>query len=208
MVGEGVLHVCLQNPEVESVLVVGRRPCGVQHEKLNEVLVKDFFDLSSVEKQLKGYNACFFCSGVSSIGMSEEDYRRITHDLTLNFTRTLLAHNTDMTFCYVSGMGTDSTEQGRSMWARVKGKTENDLSALPFKAAYMFRPGFIRQIKGLKNTLIFSKVLDPLYPLFKKLFPKGFVTLEEIGRAMINVAEHGYASTILECRDISECARR
>lgn len=208
MVGEGVLHEALLHPGVASVLVVGRRPCGVSHEKLTEIIVKDFFDLSTVEPQLRGYNACFFCLGVSSIGMKEEEYHHITHDLTMNFAQTLLKLKSDMTFCYVSGTGTDSTEHGRTMWARVKGKTENDLIALPFKAAYMFRPGFIRPIKGLKHTLSFSKILDPLYPLLKVVFPNSVVTLHDVGRAMINVAAAGYTVKVLECRNITGCAQK
>ncbi len=132
MVGEGVLHECLLHPDVESVLVINRKPCGVKHEKLKEIIHKDFFDLSSIEDQLSGYNACYFCAGVSSVGKKEDEYKRITYDLTLNFAKTLLKLNPDMTFCYVSGVGTDSTEKGRSMWARVKGKTENDLLKLRF----------------------------------------------------------------------------
>jgi uncharacterized protein YbjT (DUF2867 family) len=208
MVGEGVLHQALLHPDVESVLVIGRRPCGVKHDKLKELLVKDFFDLASIEQQMEGYNACFFCLGVSSIGMKEDEYHRITHALTLHMAHILSGRNPDMTFCYVSGMGTDSTERGRTMWARVKGKTENDLIALSFKASYMFRPGFIKPIPGLKNTLTISKALDPLYPLLKRIFPKGIVTLEDIGRAMINVSLHGYPSNILECRDITSCAHQ
>ena len=149
MVGEGVLYECLLHPDVESVLVINRTPCGIKHEKLKEIIHKNFLDLSSIEDQLKEYNACYFCAGISSMGKSEEQYKRITYDLTLNFANTLLRSNPDMTFCYVSGVGTDSTEKGRSMWARVKGKTENDLMKLQFKAAYMFRPGYIQPTKGL-----------------------------------------------------------
>ena len=138
MVGEGVLHECLNHSEVESVLVISRKPCGVKHEKLKEIIHKDFSDLSSIEDQLAGYNACYFCAGVSSVGKKEDEYKRITYDLTLNFAKTLFKLNSDMTFCYVSGVGTDSTEKGKSMWARVKGKTENDLLKLGFKDAYMF----------------------------------------------------------------------
>jgi putative NADH-flavin reductase len=148
MVGEGVLHECLLHPEVESVLVINRNPCGVKHEKLKEIIQKDFFNLSPIENQLEAYNACYFCAGVSSMGKSEEEYNRLTYDLTLNFANTLLKHNSDMTFCYVSGVGTDSTEKGRSMWTRVKGKTENDLLKHPFKAAYVFRPGYIQPTNG------------------------------------------------------------
>ena len=208
MVGEGVLHECLLHPDVESVLVINRKPCGVKHEKLKEIIHKDFLDLSSIEDQLSGYNACYFCAGVSSVGKKEDEYKRITYDLTLNLAKTLLKLNPDMTFCYVSGVGTDSTEKGRSMWARVKGKTENDLLKLPFKAAYMFRPGYIQPIKGLKNAYKIYKVFTPFYPLLKMLFPKYVVSLEEVGRAMINVTLFGSDKKILECRDIVKLSKK
>jgi uncharacterized protein YbjT (DUF2867 family) len=202
MVGEGVLHECLQHPNVESVLVINRKPCGVKHEKLKEIIHKDFFDLSSIENLLAGYNACYFCAGVSSVGKKEDEYRRITYDLTLSFASTIAKHNTDMTFCYVSGVGTDNTEKGRSMWARIKGKTENDLLKLPFKAAYMFRPGYIQPTKDLKNTYKIYKMFVPFYPLLKMLFPKYVVTLKELGKAMINVVQYGSDKKVLECTDI------
>ena len=169
MVGEGVLHECLNHPDVESVLVINRKPCGVKHKKLKEIIHTNFFDLSSIENQLTGYNACYFCAGVSSMGKKEDEYKRITYDLTLNFAKVLLKLNPDMTFCYVSGSGTDSTEKGKLMWARVKGKTENDLLKLPFKDAYMFRPGYIQPTKGLKNTYKIYKVLSPFFPIFEKI---------------------------------------
>ena len=202
MVGEGVLHECLIHPDVESVLVINRKPGGVKHEKLKEIIHKDFFELSSIESQIAGYNACYFCAGVSSIGKKEDEYKHITYDLTLNFANTLLKHNPDLTFCYVSGSGTDSTEKGRTMWARVKGKTENDLLKLPFKAAYMLRPGYIQPTKGLKNTYKIYKVFAPFYPIFKLLFSKYVTTLREIGLAMINVTLYGSDKKVLECKDI------
>jgi hypothetical protein len=202
MVGEGVLHECLKHPDVESVLVINRKPCGIKHDKLKEIILKDFFDLSQIENQLIGYNACFFCAGVSSVGKKEDEYKRITYDLTMNFAKTLLRLNPEMVFTYVSGTGTDSTEKGKVMWARIKGKTENDLLKLPFKDAYMFRPGYIHPIKGLKNTYKIYKVLAPLYPIWKKLFPNYIVTLEEIGKAMINVVLKNSEKKILECVDI------
>lgn len=208
MVGEGVLHECLLHPEVTSVLVINRRPCGVEHEKLTEIIHQDFMDFSPIADQLSGYNACYFCMGVSSVGMDEEDYRRLTYDLTLHVANTLLERNPEMTFCYVSGAGTDSSEQGRSRWARVKGKTENDLLKLPFKAAYMFRPGYIQPTKGLRNAYKVYSVMAPLYPLWKFLFPKFVVTLKEIGLAMINATVRGYEKPVLECRDISALAAR
>jgi uncharacterized protein YbjT (DUF2867 family) len=204
MVGEGVLHESLNHPQVESVLVVNRRPCGVIHEKLKEIIHQDFFDFASIEDQLSGYNACYFCMGVSSVGMREDEYHRITYDLTLNIASLLQKNNPDMTFCYVSGAGTDGTEQGRSKWARVKGKTENDLLKLGFNDAYMFRPGYIQPIKGLKNTYKIYKVIGPFYPVLKALFPKYVVTLEELGWAMIQVVLNGSDNKVLECSDIRE----
>lgn len=206
MVGEGVLHECLLHPEVESVLVINRKPCGVKHEKLKEIIHKDFFDLSSIEEELKGYNACYFCAGVSSIGKKENEYKRITYDLTMHFARTLLKLNPDMTFCYVSGAGTDGAESGRIMWARIKGKTENDLLKLGFKDAYMFRPGYIQPIKGLRNANKAYKLFAPLYPVWKAFFPKYVVALEELGKAMINVSLYGDPKKILECEDIVKIA--
>ncbi len=202
MVGEGVLHECLNHSEVESVLVISRKPCGVKHEKLNEIIHKDFLDLSAIEEQLKGYNACYFCAGVSSVGKKEDEYKRITYDLTLNLANTLAKLNNDLTFCYVSGVGTDSTEKGRSTWARVKGKTENDLLNLPFKAAYMFRPGYIQPTKGLKNAYKTYSFFAPFYPIWKLLFPKYVVTLAELGLSMINSTLYGSDKKILECKDI------
>lgn len=204
MVGEGVLHESLKHPDVESVLVIGRRPCGVRHDKLKELTHDNFFDYSSIRENLKGYNTCFFCLGVSSVGMKEKDYTRVTYDLTMHAATALSGLNPEMTFCYVSGAGTDSTEKGHLMWARVKGKTENDLMKLPFRAAYMFRPGFIKPTKGLKNAYPFSGVLGSMYPVWKTLFPKYVCTLEEVGSAMINVSLKGYSKRILENKDISE----
>ncbi|MEJ2195375.1 MAG: NAD-dependent epimerase/dehydratase family protein [Ignavibacteriaceae bacterium] len=201
MVGEGVLHECLLHPDVESVLVLNRKPSGVKHEKLKEIIHKDFFDLSPIEDQITGFNACYFCAGVSSVGKKENEYKHITYDLTINFAKTLIKHNPEMTFCYVSGSGTDSTEKGKIMWARVKGKTENDLMKLAFKESYMFRPGYIQPTKGLKNAYKIYKVFMPFYPILKILFPKYVVSLEEIGKAMINVTLCGSDKKILECKD-------
>jgi uncharacterized protein YbjT (DUF2867 family) len=207
MVGEGVLHVCLNHPDVESVLVVGRRSCGVSHPKLREVIHTDFFDYSAIESKLQGYNACYFCLGVTSIGKKEDEYTRLTYDLTMAAARALSKLNHDMTFCYVSGAGTDGTEQGRLMWARVKGKTENDLRKLPFKAAYGFRPGFIKPIKGLKNAYGFSKALSPVYPVLKALVPNYVCTLDDLGLAMINATLAGFSKPVVENRDIDHLAR-
>ncbi|MGD9488768.1 MAG: NAD-dependent epimerase/dehydratase family protein [Calditrichaceae bacterium] len=208
MVGEGVLHECLRHPDVESVLVVNRRSCGVRHEKLSEIIHTNFHDFSDIEHRLSGYNAGFFCMGVSSIRMKEDDYRHVTYDLTIHVADTLLRQNPEMTFCYVSGSGTDSSEKGRVMWARVKGKTENDLMRMSFKSAYMFRPGYIQPTKGLKNVYKIYHILAPFYPLWKILFPKYVCTLEEIGLAMINVVKEDIEKKILENKDIREIAGR
>ncbi len=208
MVGEGVLHECLQHPAVESVLVINRKPCGVTHPKLTEIIHPDFFDLSAIESQLSGYKACFFCLGVSSIGMKEPEYTKITYDLTMNFARTLSKLNSDMTFCYVSGAGTDSTEKGKMMWARVKGKTENDLMKLPFKTVFAFRPSFMLPTKGLKNALPFYKYIAWLYPIVHPMFPNYFGTLKDVGMAMINCAIFGNNKKVLEARDISNYANQ
>ena len=202
MVGEGVLHECLQHPDVEAVLVINRKPCGVSHPKLKEIIHTDFFDISPIADQLHGYNACYFCLGVSSVGMKEPDYHTLTYTLTMHVAAILSKINPEMVFCYVSGSGTDSSEKGRIMWARVKGKTENDLMKLPFKAAFVFRPAFMLPTKGLKNVLSFYKYITWLYPLVRKLFPDYFGTLKEVGLAMINVVKFGYTTPILEVKDI------
>lgn len=202
MVGEGVLHECLQHPDVEKVLVINRKSCGVTNDKLIEVIHTDFLDLTPVENHLSGYNACFFCLGVSSFNMKEDLYRLLTYDLTLSMAKKLLSLNRDLTFCYISGAGTDSSENGRQMWARVKGKTENDLMGLPFKKAYMFRPGYLQPTKGLKNHQIFYSIIGFLYPLFKTIFPKYVSTLKELGRAMIHITSSQPDNQIIEVTDI------
>jgi hypothetical protein len=208
MVGEGVLYECLNHPAVNSILVVTRQPCGYSHEKLKEIIHKDFSDLSPVANELSGLDACYFCMGVSSIGKKEEEYKRVTYDITMRIAQILVKHNPYLTFCYVSGAGTDSTEKGRIMWSRVKGKTENDLLNLPFKAAYMFRPGYIQPTKGLMNTYKMYKVLSPVYPLIKLLFSKYATTLREIGLAMINVTLNGSDKKMLECNDIVQLSSK
>jgi len=207
MVGEGVLHECLKHPEVEQVLVINRKPCGVVHPKLIEILHPDFFDLSAIVSHLQGYNACFFCLGVSSAGMKEETYRHLTYDLTLHVAELLSKHNPGMVFCYVTGEGTDTTEQGRSMWARVKGKTENDLLKLPFKRAYMFRPGFIKPIQGLTQTHKYYYAINWMYPILRTFFPRHVTTLHEVGLAMIHTVTQGYERTHLENQDIAALAK-
>jgi hypothetical protein len=205
MVGEGVLLECLNHPEVEQVLVINRKPGGVSHPKLREVIHTDFFDLAPIEQQLIGFNACFFCLGVSSVGMSKEEYRHTTYDLTLNLARLLARLTPELTFCYVTGAGTDSSEEGRVAWARVKGATENALLRL-FKQAYMFRPGFMKPTPGQKNVKSFYKPLAWLYPIGRALYPAGFCTLQEVGLAMINAVGKGYPKQILEVKDIVKLA--
>lgn len=207
MVGEGVLHECLNHPDLESVLVINRRNCNVHHPKLKEILQEDFSDFSSIENELSGYNAAFLCMGVSSAGMREDTYTHLTYDLTMALAGPLSDINPEMTICYVSGAGTDSTENGRIMWARVKGKTENDLLKLPFQQAYMFRPALIRPTKGLNNAYLFYKIVDPLFPVLRMLFPKYVSTLKEIGLAMIHIVNKGYDKQILEVRDIVKLAK-
>ena len=207
MVGEGVLLESLKHPDVESVLVIGRRSCNRRHPKLSEILHHDFFDYSAIENRLQGYNACFFCLGVSSVGMKEAEYTRITYDLTMQAATTLSRLNPAMTFCYVSGTGTDSTEQGRLMWARVKGKTENHLAQLPFKSVYSFRPGLMKPTKGQKNVSLLMKALGSTYPIWKTLSPKNVCKLEELGLAMIQAARVGYPKRIMENLDIAQLAR-
>jgi hypothetical protein len=201
MVGEGVLLECLNHPDVERVLIVNRKPAGVVHPKLREIIHGNFFDLTPIEAELAGYDACFFCLGVSSVGMSKDQYRRITYDLTLNFAKCLAKLNPEMTFCYVTGQGTDSSEQGRLAWARVKGATENALMRL-FKRAFMFRPGFLKATPGQRNLATSYRLFQWVYPIGRVAYPAGFCTLREMGRAMINVAMKGYAKPILEVKDI------
>jgi hypothetical protein len=206
MVGEGVLLECLDHPDVESILMLNRKPLGRTHPKLREVIVKDFFALEPITRELSGFNACFFCLGVSSVGIGSEEYRHITFDLTLNVAQVLERLNPGMTFCYVTGAGTDSSEKGRSAWARVKGATENALLRL-FRNAYMFRPGFMKTTPGQKNIKSWYKYIAWLYPIGRKLYPAGFCTLQEVGQAMINVVLKGYPKAILEVPDIVTLAK-
>ena len=199
MVGEGVLYECLNHPDVEQVLVINRRPCGVTHPKLKEIIHTDFQDFTPIHAQLTGYNACFFCMGVSSVGLKEPEYRKLTYDLTLGLAKLLSGLNTVMTFCYVSGAGTRSDEKG-SMWAQVKGKTENDLLKLPFKKVYLFRPGLMKPTAGAKNALKLYSYFGWLYPLVRAL--GGACTLKEVGTAMIHCAQKDYGKSVLEIKDI------
>ncbi len=211
MVGQGVLRECLRDAEVQRILLIGRTASAIQNPKVTEIMQKDLFDYSPIANQLAGYNACFFCLGVSSAGMSEADYRRITYDLTLAAARALVAVNPAMTFLYVSGTGTDSSEKSRAMWARVKGATENALLAVPFKAAYMFRPGYIQPLHGIKSkTRLYAAiyaVIAPMYPLLRLAFSKYMTTTEELGRAMLQAAMHGAPKRVTENIDIASLAR-
>ena len=208
MVGQGVLRECLRDPEVERVLVIGRSSIGIQDEMVREIVHRDFLDFSNIEDQLGGYNACFFCLGVSSVGMEEQAYTRVTYDFTMAAAQVLAKQNPGMTFIYVSGTGTDSSEQGRLMWARVKGKTENALFKLPLKA-YMFRPGYIQPLDGIKSkTKLYGalySVVGVFYPMLLAMFPKYVTTSEQVGRAMICVAKRGAAKRWLENDDINHC---
>jgi len=212
MVGEGVWLECLANPAVQQVLTVSRRASGWQHPKLKECIVPDFlhFDVDAIPATANpaGYDACFFCAGISSIGMNEADYTRITYDTTLHFAQQLIKVNPGMVFDYVSGTLTDSTEKGKVMWARVKGRTENALTKLPFKGVYNFRPGLMRPTPGQKNIKPLFKVLGTiLYPVFRLLMPGQVMTLSELGQAMINSVTKGYPKNMLEIKDIKALAR-
>ena len=206
MIGKGVLYECLDHPEITEVLVINRTSLGMQHAKLKEVLHKDFSDLCAIKETLQGYDACYFCLGVSVVGMNEEKYTNLTYNLTTHFAETVI--NPNMTFIYVSGTGTDSTEQGRTMWARVKGRTENALLAMPFKKSYMFRPGMIIPLKGIKSgtgwyNAIYT-ILRPFFPLF--LRSSNITDTTRIGIAMINVLLNGSDKTHLENKDINALA--
>ncbi|HYP84645.1 NAD-dependent epimerase/dehydratase family protein [Variovorax sp.] len=207
MVGQGVLRECLLASDVERVVAVGRNPTGQRHPKLHDLVHKDMFDFGAIEPQLQGFDACFFCLGVSSVGMKEPDYRRITYDITLAAATVLARLNPGMTFTYITGAGTDSTEKGPSMWARVKGATENALLRLPFKAAYMFRPGMIEPMHGIRSkTALYQAgivILGPLLGLARRIWPDKITTTEKVGRAMLAVARHGAPKAVLDPVDIN-----
>jgi nucleoside-diphosphate-sugar epimerase len=207
MVGEGVLHECLLDPQVEAVLIINRKPSSITHPKLKEIIHRDFFDFSAIENQLKGYNACFFCLGISSVGVKEDVYFKMTYTLTMHVAETLSRLNSAMTFCYVSGAGTDSSEKGRSAWARVKGKTENDLMKLSFEQVYAFRPGFIKPTKGLKHAHTFYDYIGWLFPVGRAIYPAGFCTMRELGAAMLHVIKKGFGKKVVEGKDIIELAK-
>jgi uncharacterized protein YbjT (DUF2867 family) len=202
MVGEGVLLECLAHPQISEALSISRKPTGRTHPKLKEYIVPDFLRLQS-DDRLKGYDACFFCAGVTSIGKNEVEYSRITYDTTLHFAKAVLQQNPQMTFVYVSGAGTDSSGKGRLMWARVKGRTENDLAKMPFKKVYNFRPGFMKLTPGQKNALPMYNYFAWLYPFLKVVWPNGVSTLKQVGLAMINSLIIGSDKQILEVKDIN-----
>lgn len=204
MVGEGVLLECLEHPNISEVLSLGRKPCGRSHPKLKEHIVPDFLSLKEDDERLKGYDACFFCAGISSLGMKEEQFTRITFDTTIHVAKVLLKHNPQMTFIYVSGAGTDSSEKGRIMWARVKGRTENTLAAMGFKKVHNFRPGFMKLSPGQKNELPAYKYFAWLYPVLKVLLPNSTSTLKQVALAMINTLVKGSDKQTLEVRDINQ----
>ncbi len=203
MVGEGVLFECLQNPKVKSVLMINRRSYDITHPKLKELLVPDFFQLKDFAREISGYDACFFCAGITSIGMNEEKYTRITYDTTLSFANTLLSYNPLLSLCYVSGSHTDSSEKGKLMWARVKGRTENDLAKLPFRNEYNFRPGALLPFAGQKN---WKGIFNAIVKVIRVFSPKSVLTMSEIGKAMINAVTIGYPKNILEVADIRQLA--
>lgn len=208
MVGEGVLLECLSNPNIEEILIVNRRPYeGTKNARLKEIIVSDFFNIENVKDQLKGYDACFYCAGKSSVGMNEEDYTRITYDTVISFAETLLSLNPGMTFCHVSGASTDSTEKGKVMWARIKGKAENDLMKLPFKGVYNFRPALMKPTVGQKYLSGYNKMYPYVYPLLRLVMPSKACTIQEIGQAMINSVLKGYPKHVLEVKDIVVLAK-
>jgi uncharacterized protein YbjT (DUF2867 family) len=210
MVGAGALQECLAEPQVQSVIAITRSRIGRSHPKLREVLHADFFAYDNVRAEFASCDACFFCLGVTSVGLSEPGYFHLTYDLTLAAAREMAAVNSHLTFCYISGAGTDSTERGRTMWARVKGKTENALLALPFKAAYLFRPAYIQPVGGVRSKTrwyqAFYSLAAPLYPVFHWLAPQATTTTANLGRALIRVAANGYPTSILHSRDINLAA--
>jgi uncharacterized protein YbjT (DUF2867 family) len=207
MVGQGVLRECLLDPDVESVVTIGRTATGQQHPKLREIVHQDLLDLSPIQSELSGFDACFFCLGVSSAGMSEENYRHITYDLTLSVARTLSRSNPRMTFIYVSGFGADSTEQSRTMWARVRGQTENELLRLPFGAAYIFRPAAILPRNGIKSKTTLTRLAyalaRPFFSILERWLPNYVTTTEKLGRAMIKIAKQGSSKSVIESKDIN-----
>lgn len=207
MVGEGVLHECLNDPRIASVVLLNRRSASVKHPKLTEILLDDLFSFTGNEPGLIHFDTCFYCLGTTSIGKSEEEYARLTHDLTLKIAEPLLKLNPEMTFCYVTAKGTDNSEQGKTMWARVKGKTENELAKLGFRHFFAFRPFMLTPTKGLRNTHGFYKYISWLFPLGRIVYPEGFCTLKELALSMIKVGYQGYAKKIITPTDMVKLAK-
>ncbi|NTE03643.1 epimerase [Agrobacterium tumefaciens] len=205
MVGEGVLICCLNSPEIDAILVINRKPCGYTHPKLKEIIHQDFFNFAPIEHELLGYNACFFCLGISSVGVAKEPYYKMTYTLTLHVAETLSKLNQDMTFCYVSGSGTNP--DGKLSWQKVKGKTENDLMKLPFAQVYNLRPGFIKPIKEQKYAHKFYKFINWLFPIGRAVSKNGFCTMQELGEAMINTLSHNNERRVLEGSEIIKLAQ-
>lgn len=201
MIGEGILIECLKNQEITEILSVSRKPTGKSNPKLKEIIVKDFLELEENDVRFEGYDACFFCAGVSSVGMDQKLYEKLAYDTTMAFARALNPSE-KITFIYVSGSGTDSTEKGKLHWARVKGKTENDLIQLPFKQAFGFRIGLVKPTAGQMFTLSFYKYVMWLFPILKVIAPNVFNEMKQIAKAMIYVAKHGYPSNIIYVKDI------
>jgi hypothetical protein len=210
MIGRGVLLECLEDEQVESILVINRNSCNIKHPKLKEIIHKDISDLSPLKEELAACNACFFCLGISSVGLSENEYHKATYNITTKVATTLLSINKDFVFCYISGAGTDSSEKGKIMWARVKGKTENALLAMPFKKAYMFRPGYIQPMKGIKSRTAWYNALyvifKPLYFILKH-FSKYVTDTQTLGKAMINAVSENYPKSIIESSDINQLGK-
>ncbi len=210
MIGQGVLRECLLHPDVTAVLTIARSPAGESHAKLREIVHGDFTDFSPLEPDLSGLDACFFCLGISSVGMNEADYRRVTFDVAMSAARALVARSPGMTFVFVSGSGADSSEKGTVMWARIKGMTENAVLRFPFKAAYVFRPGFVQPRHGITSKTnwyrVFYALTGPIYPLVNALAPQYITTTDQIGLAMIHIVRRGYAKRVLENRDINALA--
>lgn len=205
MVGEGVLMRCLESKEIDTLLVINRKPCGYTHPKLKEIIHADFFDFSAIESQLSGYHACFFCLGISSVGVDGDVYYKMTYTLTMHVAETLSRLNNEMTFCYISGGGTN--ENGRLKWAQVKGKTENDLTRLPFYQVFNFRPGFIKPLPGQKYAHKFYKYINWLFPIGRAVYPGGFCTMAELSDAMIHTLKQHNQRRVLEGKDIIALAK-
>ncbi len=208
MIGKGVLLECLEHPNVSKILAIGRKSCGVEHPKLTEIIHTDFLNYSTIEEKLSGFNACFFCLGVSSSGMTEQDYHLITHDYVVKAAEVLSVKNKDMTFCFVTGAGTDEKGKSRMMWARVKGKAENSLKLFPFKNLCLFRPAFVLPQKGTKSSYTFYKIIAPFYPLLRFVLPNYISNTAEVGQAMINAVLYGADRQVLESKDIIHLAQR